>query len=206
MIAMRGVRLLLVLGLMLSTVAHAQTQRLDRAKKLYSDGKVAYEQGDYQKAYEMFKESYLLSHEPALLYNVASALQGLKRPHDAAEALRSFLRIRSDDPEKPAIEDRIRVLEEEQKLLDAEQRPPPEVVPPKPRPIVIITPKPDEAALVATRDEAERERRKKKVWMGVGISLGILAVAGAAVGLGLGLSSSNPTYTPATFGPLPGTR
>ena len=42
------------------------------------------------RRYDSFSESFTLSHEPALLYNIASALQGLKRPHDAAEALRSY--------------------------------------------------------------------------------------------------------------------
>jgi tetratricopeptide (TPR) repeat protein len=208
---MRGVRALLILAcLLVPLAAGAQEQRLERAKQLFSEGKVAYEQGNYEKAYASFKESYLLSHEPALLYNISSALQGLRRPHEAAEALRSFLRLRPDDPEKGAIEERIRTLEEEQRLLDQE-RGTPTVTPPPGKPIAtppamgnkIVV---DEAGTVAARNQAAEERRKKKIWMGVGISLGVLAVGGVALGLALGLSNHSEPYTPADFGPEPGTR
>jgi tetratricopeptide (TPR) repeat protein len=208
---MRGVRALFVLAcLLVPLAAGAQEQRLERAKQLFSEGKLAYEQGNYEKAYASFKESYLLSHEPALLYNISSALQGLRRPHEAAEALRSFLRLRPEDPEKGAIEERIRTLEEEQKLLDQE-RGTPTVTPPPVKPIAtppgmgtkIVV---DEAGTVAARNQAAEERKKKKIWMGVGISLGILAVGGVALGLALGLSNHSEPYTPADFGPEPGTR
>src|SRR5947209_5640167 len=166
---MRGVRALsLLVCLLVPLASYAQTQRLEKAKDLFAQGKVAYEQGDYEKAYASFKESYLLSHEPALLYNISSALQGLRRPHEAAEALRSFLRLRPDDPEKAAMEERIRTLEEEQKLIDAErlnQTPPTPPTPPPATPIVApasMTPGND-AALVATR-QVQEERRKKKIW------------------------------------------
>jgi hypothetical protein len=62
----------------------------------------------------------MLSQQPALLYNIASALRGLRRPHEAAEALRSYLRLQPEDPDAPAIAKRIQSLEEEQRLLDAE--------------------------------------------------------------------------------------
>jgi len=210
---MRGVRALPLLAcLCLPLVAGAQSARLEKAKQLFSAGKTAYEAGDYEKAYASFKESYLLSHEPALLYNISSALQGLRRPHEAAEALRSFLRLRSDDPEKGAIEERIRTLEEEQRLIDQEKRdqtPPTPTAPPAP----ISTPPSlaptsstgNEAALTATRQAAE-ERRKKKIWMGVGITLGVLAAGGVALGVALGLSNNTEPYTPSTIGPLQGTR
>jgi tetratricopeptide (TPR) repeat protein len=208
---MRGVRALSILVcLLLSLVSNAQTQRLEKAKDLFTQGKLAYEQGNYEKAYASFKECYLLSHEPALLYNISSALQGLRRPHEAAEALRSFLRLRPDDPEKGAMEERIRTLEEEQKLLDAERRnqtPPSTPTPAPATPIVApasMTPGSD-AALTATH-QVQEERRKKKIWMGVGISLGILAAGGLALGLGLGLSGGSEPFTTSTFGPLPGTR
>src|SRR5687767_2163765 len=74
-----------------SAVAEAQ-EREARAKVLYEQGKLAYERADYPAAYEAFREAFDLSQRPALLYNVASALQGLRRPHDAANALRSYLR------------------------------------------------------------------------------------------------------------------
>src|SRR5215475_8477956 len=103
------------------SIAAADARQDEAAKNAYKVGRAAYETGDYQLAYDKFKESFQLSHEPALLYNIASALQGLKRPHDAAEALRSFLRLQPNDPDKPKIEQRIATLEEEQRMIDAEK-------------------------------------------------------------------------------------
>src|SRR3954465_11898174 len=92
-------------------VARGDAARDERARQLYQTGRDAYNAGDFQKAYDAFKESFTLSHNAALLYNVAGARQGLRRPHDAAEALRSYLRLKPDDIERPQIEERIRTLE-----------------------------------------------------------------------------------------------
>src|SRR5262244_2091623 len=111
-------------------VASADARQDQAARDAFKVGRAAYETGDYQLAYDKFKESFTLSHEPALLYNIASALQGLKRPHDAAEALRSYTRLKPDDPDRVQIEERIRTLEEEQRLLDLE----------RPKPVTPTTP------------------------------------------------------------------
>ena len=105
-----------------ATFARADARQDEAARNAYKVGRAAYETGDYQLAYDKFKESFQLSHEPALLYNIASALQGLKRPHEAAEALRSFLRLQPNDPDKPKIEQRIATLEEEQRMIDIERQ------------------------------------------------------------------------------------
>src|ERR1700749_3092858 len=102
-------------------LAAADARQEEGARNAFKVGRAADETGDYQLAYDKFKESFQLSHEPALLYNIASALQGLKRPHDAAEALQSFLRLQPNDPDRPTIEQRIATLEEEQRILDAEK-------------------------------------------------------------------------------------
>src|SRR5689334_12289998 len=103
---------------LLCSHALADPRRDQEARAAYRAGAAAYEAGDYQTAYDRFKESFQLSHEPALLYNIASALQGLKRPHEAAESLRSFLRVQPNDPDRPKIEQRIATLEEEQRMID----------------------------------------------------------------------------------------
>jgi tetratricopeptide (TPR) repeat protein len=208
---MRGVRvLLLLLPLLVCASAHAQTQpqRLERAKQLYGDGRKAYEVGDYQKAYDAFKESYLLSHEPALLYNISSALQGLRRPHEAAEALRSFLRLRSDDPERPQIEERIRALEEEQRLLDNEKArtAPPVPVITAPPPHISLTPTPVDNAVVAGHDADWERRKKKKIIAAVVGSILGAAVVGTAIGRAVGLSGSSEPSSMGSIGPIPGAR
>jgi len=178
--------------------ARAQS-REERARQLFFDGKQAYQANDFQTAYDDFKESYLLSHQPALLYNIASALQGLKRPHDAAEALRSFLRLQPQDPDAAAISQRIQSLEEEQRLLDAERArnaPPPDRGTTTQGATVLVAAPPPPPA-----------RPRHKTAIAVGVSVAAAVLVGVAVGLGVGLSQHGPDpYTSATFGPIPGTR
>lgn len=190
--------------------ARAEVDRDMKARQLYEVGKAAYTQGDYQAAYDDFRESFQLSHQPALLYNVASALQGLHRPHDAAEALRSFLRLRPDDPDKPQIEERISTLEEEQRLLDLDRKahePPP--APPS-APIATPAPPPTVAptTIVVTAPPPDRsaERRRRRTWIIVGVSAGVVVAGAVALGLALGLQPKDQPLTPSPIGPIPGTR
>jgi tetratricopeptide (TPR) repeat protein len=209
-------RLWMVIPLVLWSAAASADARQDRAaREAYQVGRTAYEAGDYQTAYDKFKESFQLSHEPALLYNIASALQGLKRPHDAAEALRSFLRLQPNDPDRAVIEKRIATLEEEQRMLDAERakreaeeaatrkKQEPTLTPPPPpsvetRTIVVQQPAPGPS-------DAERRHRNKMLAIGLGIG-GVVLVGGAvALALALTQTTTDP-YTMTSLGPHPGTR
>ncbi|HEX8953728.1 MAG TPA: hypothetical protein VF945_17845, partial [Polyangia bacterium] len=182
------------------------------AKNAYTVGKTAYETGDYQLAYDKFKESFQLSHEPALLYNIASALQGLKRPHDAAESLRSFLRLQPTDPDKPKIEQRIATLEEEQRMIDAERakaaaaaeaerkahEPPPNLTAPPPEVRTVVV---HESGMT----EAERKHRRKV--LAISLTIGGIVLVGGAVALALALTqTSTAPFTATELGPHPGTR
>ncbi len=104
-------------------VARGSEAEEKRARALYAAGVAAFDKGDFKVAYDDFKQSYAISQEPPLLYNIASTLQRLQRPHDAAQTLASYLRLRPNDPDRAAIEERIRTLEEGQRLLDAERAP-----------------------------------------------------------------------------------
>jgi len=196
------------------TVASADARQDHAARTAFNVGKAAYEGGDYQLAYDKFKESFQLSHEPALLYNIASALQGLKRPHDAAEALRSFLRLQPADPDRPTIEQRIATLEEEQRMLDVERKkaeaeaeaerkkhePPPNLVAPPP---------PSDVRTVVVHDggmtESERKHRRKV--LAISLTVGGIVLVGGAVALALALTqTSTAPFTSTELGPHPGTR
>lgn len=193
--------------------ASADARQDEAARNDFKVGRAAYEAGDYQLAYDKFKESFQLSHEPALLYNIASALQGLKRPHDAAEALRSFLRLQPNDPDKPKIEQRIATLEEEQHMIDAERakaeaeaeaerkknEPPP----------IVLTPPPADVKTVVVHEsgmtEAERKHRRKV--LAISLTIGGVVLVGGAVALALALTqTSTAPFTMTDLGPHPGTR
>jgi tetratricopeptide (TPR) repeat protein len=194
-----------------SALALADARQEQAAKDAFRVGKAAYETGDYQLAYDKFKESFQLSHEPALLYNIASALQGLKRPHDAAEALRSFLRLQPSDPDKPRIEQRIATLEEEQRMIDTERakaeaeaaaerkkhEPPPNLTPPPP----------EVRTVIVHEGPTEAERKHKRKVLAIALTVGGVVLVGGAVALALALTqTSTAPYTMTDLGPHPGTR
>jgi len=197
-------------------VAAADARQDQAAREAYRLGRAAYETGDYQTAYVKFKESFQLSHEPALLYNIASALQGLRRPHEAAEALRSFLRVQPSDPDRPSIEKRIATLEEEQRMIDAEKAkqeaeaeaerrrhaPPP---PP------VLTPPPPEVRTVIVQQPApgptESERRHRRKMLAIGLTIGGVVLVGGAVAVAVALTqTTTEPFTMTSLGPHPGTR
>ena len=219
---------ILVLLIARATTAAADVRRDEEARAAYKAGAAAYEAGNYQAAYDKFRESFQLSHEPALLYNISSALQGLQRPHDAAEALRSFLRVQPNDPERPKIELRIATLEEEQRMIDLDKHknppadatpvvpvpqttPPPQTTPTQTTntapPPAVLTPPPaaTSAVVVVAAPPPRRDKRRTALIAGL-VAGGAFVVAGAIVlGVVLGDSKTAP-YLASSLGAHPGTR
>jgi hypothetical protein len=158
----------------------ARADRLERSRALYQEGEQSYRSGQFQAAYDQFKEAYLVSKQPVLLYDMASALEGLGRPHDAADELRAYLRARPDDPRKSAIESRVRALEEAQRILDAEllKRTP-----------ATLKPLPDQPPPFWTR------RRVTFTIAGA-----VLGTAIAAIAIGVGVAFGSPGYPASTLG------
>jgi tetratricopeptide (TPR) repeat protein len=115
---MRAVALLL--ALCAAGAVRADEDEADRT--LFDQGRRAYDRGDYRGALDVFREVYRRSHRNALLYNMARAEEQLGRPGEAAETLRKYLREEPDTPDREAIEQHLRALEDSQRLL----RPPPE--------------------------------------------------------------------------------
>ena len=190
-------------------IASADARQDQAARDAYNVGRAAYESGDYQVAYDKFKESFQLSHEPALLYNIASALQGLKRPHDAAEALRSFLRLQPNDSDRPKIEQRIATLEEEQRMLDAErakQEAAAEAERRKHEPL-LTPPSPEVRTIVVQQaGPTEAERRHRSKVLAVALTVGAVVLAGAALAIALPLTlSKTEPFSMSSLGPHPGT-
>lgn len=156
----------------------ASEPQAERARALFEEGKSAFAGERYQAALDRFGEAYGLIAAPALLYNMAAALEALGRPGEAAVKLRGYLRVVAEDPNRGALEARLRALEEAQRQIEVErlraQRP---------------------RLLELNAVEARGRRRGIAIGLGVG---GAVAV-GLAVGLGLyfGLGA---TYPDATLG------
>jgi tetratricopeptide (TPR) repeat protein len=178
----------LLLAVTLSTLAYAQ---VDRGRAEYHLGKLAFDRHEYQSAYDHFKQAYMITEKPELLFNMALALEELKRPHDAAEALRTYLKFKPQDPDRVGIETRIQALEEKQRLLDQDRPKPALVVPAQ----TLVQPPPPAP-----------EKKSNRLALIVGISVGAVAVIALGVGLGVGLGNKDPEHSSSSLGAWAATR
>jgi len=77
----------IAIGLVLATVsapayaddAAPTPEQLDQAKKAYGEGKALHDAGKLTEAVDKFKESYRLSKNPLLLYNIGFTLDEAKQ-------------------------------------------------------------------------------------------------------------------------------
>jgi tetratricopeptide (TPR) repeat protein len=92
--------------------AHAQSAAdMKKAKEAFVEGKAAFEKGDYDKAAEKFKESFKLSKNPLLLFNIALTMEKLGTNDMALFYYKKFLSDAPDDaaqrPDAQAAVDRL---------------------------------------------------------------------------------------------------
>lgn len=85
-----------------ASVAAAQDTPIteDEARGLFAAGQAAYDEGRYDRAYELFSEAYAASDRPELLYNMALAADRAGR---ADEAISAYERFASAVPDHPRI-------------------------------------------------------------------------------------------------------
>jgi tetratricopeptide (TPR) repeat protein len=117
---------------------------LERAKQLYQNGAQLYAEGVYDKAILAFQESYALTKNHKLLFNIANAQERLGELQASVDTLNTY-RIYADPAERDTLDRRIRGLEQR---LDAEKTkvviaPPPVVLAPvTPAPVApVVEPK-----------------------------------------------------------------
>jgi hypothetical protein len=70
----------------------------ERAAKLYDEAKAHYNLQEYDTALTGFKDAYLLSKEPGLLFNIGQCYRQMGKDQ---EAIRSFKAYLNEDPEAP---------------------------------------------------------------------------------------------------------
>lgn len=162
--------LLLAVALAVPSASQAQPagpspEDIEKAKQAYLEGKrLIDDEGNVVAGVEKFKESYRLSRNPVLLYNIAFALDGVKQRNMALFYYRKFLADAPEGaPNRDIAAERIKVLEAMPEPADPSTDPfadteqpatgtatatgeTPE--PPKPeKPIVKETPKPPRVAV-----------------------------------------------------------
>lgn len=89
-------------------------EQIEQAKKAFQDGKALHDQGKLKEAAEKFRESYKLSKNPVLLYNVGFTLDELKDKQHALVFYRKFLNeAPKDDGRRDEVTERVKQLEKE---------------------------------------------------------------------------------------------
>lgn len=115
-----------------------------RARELYENGAILYEEGRYEDAVVAFEEAYRLSARPALLFNIANALERAGRWGEALDVLSRY-RAYASAEERATLDRRITNLE--RRIAEAKAvAPPPPPAEPEPEapvaPVVVSTPPP----------------------------------------------------------------
>jgi len=106
----------LLLALLLSLPAQAQGDEWDgadpeaRAKELYQNGALLYEEGRYEDAIVAWEEAYRLSERPALLFNIANAQERVGRWREALDTLNRY-RAYANASQREQLDRRIANLE-----------------------------------------------------------------------------------------------
>jgi tetratricopeptide (TPR) repeat protein len=121
-------------GLALAPAAHASDEPAparsltpdERARELYLRGDRLYAEGSYDEAVVAFEKAYELSQRPALLYDMANALERLGRYEEALRRLQDYVPY-APEHQRGSVLKRIRSLEsraEEQRRREGAAPPP----------------------------------------------------------------------------------
>src|SRR5690606_23764287 len=81
----------------------------EEARALYQAGRIAFDQGRFESALDYFQRSYELSGRPALLFNIGSAADRLRKDEVALDAFERYLEAVPDSPDRASVESRIEV-------------------------------------------------------------------------------------------------
>lgn len=105
---------------------------LSAAKKAYNEGKALHDKGNLPDAIEKFKESYKLSKNPLLLYNIAFTMDEAGTKDLALTYYKKFLLdAPADAQQRPAATERVKVLEKEAPATADKPDPTATATPPK---------------------------------------------------------------------------
>ncbi len=150
--------------------AQAQEGNDERARELYENGAILYDEGRYEDAVIAFEEAYRLSGRPALLFNIANALERCGRWGEALDVLSRY-RAYAAAEERETLDRRITNLE--RRIAEAKDDPAPvPVAPVAPKPVVAAAPAESSPTLL---------RPLPLAVAGVGVlSLGVGAALGGA--------------------------
>jgi tetratricopeptide (TPR) repeat protein len=180
---LRGVLLaaMMFLGLALDvSPAAAQSSADEEARVHFEAGRVAFSRGRYESALASFQEAYELSQRPALLYNIGTTYDRLRRDREAIEAFEQFLELAPESDLVPEVQERVRILRENAR--------------PDLSPEGVASASGEGDAPPPNPSERQPVTRKWWFWTIIGA-----VVVGAAVGIGVGVAGGGGTQGPLAF-------
>jgi hypothetical protein len=93
--------------------AKPKQQEADRrARELFEQGRAAFSEGQYRDAWENFREAYILSKRPELLYNVGQSADRMRMDRDALAAFKLYLEKLPNAANRREVESRVAYLED----------------------------------------------------------------------------------------------
>lgn len=163
--------------------ADDQAARFKRAEELFNNGERLYSEGSYEAAILAFQESYELSKEPSLLYNIGNAYERLG---DFANARKYLDQYRAFAPEKEreALSRRIQNLDQRQR--EKEQRDAERAAQAADKPAAESQQVGPEPAPPTTPSEPPKRDR---IYGPAAIALTAGAVVGLGIGIGFGIAA-----------------
>ena len=122
-------------ALAMSAVVWAQSpeEKEQRARDLYENGAILYDEGRYEDAIVAWEEAHALSERPLLLYNIASAQERLGKWQEALDTLNRY-RAFAEPDERDRLDRRITNLE--RRLAEEAEL----VTPPTDTPVTVVVP------------------------------------------------------------------
>jgi len=151
-----------------------------RARELFQNGAILYDEGRYEEAVLAFEEAYRLSGRPALLFNIANALERLGRWQEALDVLSRY-RAYATAEERETLDRRIVNLE--RRIAEAAASPSPPPPPPTPvvlEPRVVDTAPPSEPTLFRPAPIVLASAGLLSVGVGAALGAGSLAAGETA--------------------------
>jgi tetratricopeptide (TPR) repeat protein len=170
-----------------SPKTHGITTDDQEARDLFRLGKQAFDEGRLERALKYFKDSYELSHRPALLSSIGSTLDRLRRDQEALEAYQHYLEQVPDAPNRALIEERVRIISaamEKPNPGEAQATAPTSEAVPTPAAAALAQPRETSAPIAATQADSGRGSSPaltSRWWFWAG--LGAVAVTATVVGV-----------------------
>jgi tetratricopeptide (TPR) repeat protein len=92
------------------SIAAAQPTADEEARRLFETGRLAYEEGEFERALASFTRAYELSDRPELLYNIAMSHDRLRHDAAAIEWFERYLAQVPDASNRASVERRLEIL------------------------------------------------------------------------------------------------